>query len=97
MQSKISDKLKRGSVRMNSSPDLLKSPARKILGDEMNETILKLSMKVTQRFYPFQETNSQIIFPSILKGKKSHESKANEGRDTQTATRVSVGDNFPRA
>ena len=52
MQSKISDKLKRGSVRMNSSPDLLKSPARKILGDEMNETILKLSMKVSPKVLP---------------------------------------------
>lgn len=38
----------------------------------------------------FQETNSQIIVPLfILKGKNSHESKANEGRDTQMATRVS--------
>ena len=52
MQSKISDKLKRGSVRMNSSPDLLKSPARRILGDEMNETILKLSMKVSPKVLP---------------------------------------------
>ena len=52
MQSKISDKLKRGSVRMNSSPDLLKSPARKILGDEMNETILKLSIKVSPKVLP---------------------------------------------
>ena len=48
MQSKISDKLKRWSVRMNSSPDFLKSPARKILGDEMNKTT-KLSMKVSPK------------------------------------------------
>ena len=52
MQSKISDKLKRWSVRMNSSPDLLKSPARKILGDEMTKTILKLSMKVSPKVLP---------------------------------------------
>ena len=37
----------------------------------------------------FPGTNSQIILPFILKGKKSHESKANEGRDTQMATDVS--------
>ena len=34
---------------MNSSPDLLKSPVRKILGDEMNKTILNLSMKVSPK------------------------------------------------
>ena len=52
MQSKISDKLKRWSVRMNSSPDFLKSPAGKILGDEMNKTILKLSMKESPKVLP---------------------------------------------
>ena len=34
---------------MNSSPDLLKSPVKKILGDEMNKTILNLSMKVSPK------------------------------------------------
>ena len=69
---------------MNSSPDFLKSPAGKILGDEMNKTILKLSMKELPKGFTqcllyqlFQETNSQIIFPFILKGKKFHESIAN--------------------
>ena len=52
MQSKISAKLKRWSVRMNSSPDFLKSPAGKILGDEMNKTILKLSMKESPKVLP---------------------------------------------
>ena len=37
---------------MNSSPDFLKSPAVKILGDEMNKTILKLSMKESPKVLP---------------------------------------------
>ena len=69
---------------MNSSPAFFKSPARKILADEMNKTILKLSMKESPKVFTqcllyqlFQETNSQIIFPFILKRKKFHESIAN--------------------
>ena len=54
---------------------------------------MKVSSKVLPSVYCInfssQETNSQIIFPFILKGKKSHETKANEGRDTQMAKRVS--------
>ena len=80
---------------MNSSPDFLKSPARKILGDEMNKTKKTINEGKPKGFTQcllyqlFQETNSQIIVQIILKGKKSHESKANEGRDTQMATDVS--------
>ena len=90
MQSKISDKLKRWNLRGNSSPDLLKSPARKLLGNLklVNEGKPKGFTKCLL-YQLFQETNSQMIFPVILKGKKLHESRTNEGRDTQMATRVS--------
>ena len=69
---------------MNSSPDFLKSPAGKILGDEMNKTIFRTINEGKPKGFTqcllyqlFQETNSQIIFPFILKGKKFHESIAN--------------------
>ena len=67
---------------MNSSPDLLKS-------SKTNNEVKPKGFTQCLLYQLFQETNSQIIVQIILKGKKSHESKANEGRDTQMATRVS--------
>ena len=67
---------------MNSSPDLLKS-------SKTNNEVKPKGFTQCLLYQLFQETNSQIIFPFILKVKKSLESKARKGRDTQMTTRVS--------